>query len=50
MYNDDTTKAQLLNNYFTSVFTPVSSNGIVELMQNLDPFKAAGPDGIQAYF
>jgi len=66
-YSDSFSKADILNNYFSSVFTKdnelsppnissepvppitqitVEVDGVYNLLTNLDPHKAAGPDGI----
>ena len=67
---DSQGKSNILNEYFTSIFTQedlssvpelndspfpeilpisVSVDGVANLLQNLNPHKASGPDGIPAY-
>jgi len=68
---DHATKAEILNDQFSSVFTKedysplpdlgkspfqdapqiqVTSNGVLKLMQGLNPHKATGPDSISSQF
>ena len=57
-YTDSAAKANILNNQFVSVFTKddnpipdieqlsIGVNGVYNLLVNIDPHKATGPDGI----
>ena len=69
-FSDNVSKANILNNQFSSVFTTdndcssvlegrsypdisaiqIDTQGVVNILHNLDPHKAPGPDGIPARF
>ena len=69
-FSDNVSKANILNNQFSSLFTTdndcssvleghsypdisaiqIDTQGVINLLHNLDPHKASGPDGIPARF